>query len=81
MTTCALNTHEWIEDFRASVAVQIDEIHPMAQCICHEYFGEMHTAAHAGDLDELARLVQLTQDKIASKLAWEEQKERTFFRG
>jgi hypothetical protein len=77
MTACALNMHQWIEDFRASVAAQIAQIHPSAQCICHEYFGDMHAAAHAGDPDELARLVRLTQDKIADELFWEEEKRRS----
>ena len=37
----------------------------------------MHMAVDAADMAELARLVQLTQDKIADELFWEEQKRRS----
>jgi hypothetical protein len=71
------NMHEWIDTFRDSVSVQMEEIHPSAQCICHEYFGEMHMAVDAHDTAEFARLLQLTQDKIADELFWEEEKQRS----
>jgi hypothetical protein len=54
------NMHEWIDTFHDSMAAQLEEIHPSAQCICHEYFGEMHMAIDAGDMTEFARLLQLT---------------------
>jgi hypothetical protein len=65
------NMHEWIDTFHDSMAAQLEEIHPSAQCICHEYFGEMHMAIDAGDMTEFARLLQ---DKIADELMWEEDK-------
>jgi hypothetical protein len=77
MTASALNMHEWIDTFRDSMAAQLEEIHQSAQCICHEYFGEMHMAIEAGDMTEFARLLRLTQDKIADELHWEEEKRRS----
>lgn len=77
MTACSLNMHQWIEDFRASVAEQIAQIHPHAQAICGEYVTDMHAAAHAGDSDELARLVQRTQDRIADELFWNDEVEHS----
>jgi hypothetical protein len=56
------------------VAAQVAQIRPSAQGICGEYFAEMHAAAQAGDSEELARLVRLTQDKIADELQWGEDK-------
>jgi hypothetical protein len=73
----ARDLHEWIDTFRASMAAQLEEIHPSAQCICHEYFGEMHMAITAGEMPEFTRLLQLTQDKIADELCWEEEKRRS----
>jgi hypothetical protein len=67
--------HDWIDTFRDSMAAL--EIHPSAQCICHEYFSEMHMAIEAGDMTEFARLLRLTQDKIADELFWEEEKRRS----
>ena len=69
--------HEWVDTFRDRVSVQLEEMHPSAQCICHEYFNEMHMAVGAHDMAELARLLQLTQDKIADELFWEEEKQRS----
>jgi hypothetical protein len=77
MSAGALDMHEWVATFRDSMAAQLEEIHPSAQCICHEYFGEMHMAIEAGDMAEFARLLQLTQDKIADELFWEEEKQRS----
>ena len=77
MSASALDMHAWVIAFRDGMAAQLQEIHPSAQCICHEYFGDMHMAVDAADMAELARLVQLTQDKIADELFWEEQKRRS----
>lgn len=77
MSASALDMHEWIVTFCDSTAAQLEEIHPSAQCICHEYFGDMHIAVDAADMTELAWLLQLTQDKIADELFWEEQKRRS----
>jgi hypothetical protein len=73
----AVDMHEWINNFSDSLAEQLEQIHPSAQRICHEYLGEMHSAADAGEMDELARLITLTQDKIADELIWEEDKLRS----
>ena len=77
MSASALNMYEWIDTFHDSMAAQLEEIHPSAQCICHEYFGEMHMAIEVGDMAEFARLVKLTQDKIADELEWEQDKLRS----
>jgi hypothetical protein len=77
VSASALDLHAWITGFREGMAAQIDEIHGSAKCICHEYFGDMHRSVDAADMAELARLVQLTQDKIADELFWEEQKRRS----
>jgi hypothetical protein len=77
MTAAALDIHEWILTFHATVEAQLAEIHPSAQCICLEWIGEMHAAANAGDMDEVARLVEITQDKIADERTWEEDKLRS----
>ena len=74
MSASAINM--WIDAFRDSVSAHIDLIHPSAQCICGEYFNEMHRAAAAADMDELGRLIALTQNKIADELEWEEDKAR-----
>ena len=77
MSADALSMHDWIDTFRDSMAAQLQEIHPSAQCICHEYVSEMHMAIEAGDMTEFARLLRLTQDKIADELFWEEEKQRS----
>jgi hypothetical protein len=76
MSASVLDLHEWVDAFRDGVSAQLAEIHPSARCICREYFGEMHMAVEAADMAELARLVKLTQDRIADELFWEEQKRR-----
>jgi hypothetical protein len=76
MNARGMSMYHWIEAFRASLAPQIEQIHPSAQCICHEYFSKMHRAADASDTDELARLIALTQNKIMDELFWEEEKRR-----
>jgi hypothetical protein len=75
MSAGALSMHDWIDTF--SVSVQLEEIHPSAQCICHESFNEMHMAVEAGDMSEFARLLRLTQDKFADESFWEEEKQRS----
>jgi hypothetical protein len=77
MSARATSPHEWVDDFRASVAAQLADIHPSPQCICHEYFSEMHAATDAGDMDEFARLVHLVQDKIANEPFWNEEVARS----
>jgi hypothetical protein len=77
MTASTLDTHEWINSFHASVEAQLAEIHPSARGICREWIHDMHQAADAGDMHELARLIQLTQDKILDELIWEEDKQRS----
>jgi hypothetical protein len=67
MSASAPGMHEWIDTFRDSA--QLEQIHPSAQCI----FGEI-MAIEAGDMTEFARLLRLTQDKIADELEWEEDK-------
>jgi hypothetical protein len=71
--TTALRLHEWINTFRDSMSAQLEQVHPSAQCICSEYFSEMHHAAAADDMAEFARLVELVQDRIADELFWAEQ--------
>jgi hypothetical protein len=73
----ALAIYDWINAFHESVEPQLEQIHPSARRICQEYFSEMHEAAHIGNMDELARLTALVQDKIADELAWEEDKLRS----
>jgi hypothetical protein len=73
----ALDIHEWVDAFRDNMAAQLEGIQPTARCICHEYFGEMHMAVDAGDMAEFTRLLQLTQDKIADELFWEDEKQRS----
>jgi hypothetical protein len=63
--------HEWVDAFRDNMAAQLEGVHPSAR------FGEMHMAVDAGDMAEFARLLQLTQDKIADELFWEEEKQRS----
>jgi hypothetical protein len=50
MSASALSMHEWIDAFHASMAMQLEQIHPSAQSICHEYFGAMHAAVAAVDM-------------------------------
>jgi hypothetical protein len=76
MSASAISMHEWVNTFRDSVSAQI-QIHPSAQGICREYLNAMHSAVEAADMDELARLCALTQDKILDELHWEEQKRRS----
>jgi len=66
------DAHDWIDSFCASVEPQLADIHPSARSICREYIRDMHRAATAGDMQELARLLALTQDKIAEELIWAE---------
>jgi hypothetical protein len=77
MTAVALNMHEWIIAFHASVEDRLYEIHPSARGICREWIIDMHQAADAGDAEEVARLMVLTHDKIADELIWEEDKLRS----
>jgi hypothetical protein len=75
MSASAVLVHEWFDAFRESVLPQLDEIHPSAQSICHEYLSEMRVAAYRGDNTELVRLLRLIENKIAVEMEWEAEKE------
>jgi hypothetical protein len=77
MSASALPAHDWINTVHDSLRPQLDEIHPSAQRICHEYLRELHDAVEAGDMTEFARLLELLQDKISDELTWQEDKLRS----
>jgi hypothetical protein len=72
MTAIALDMHEWIIAFLSSVEAKFADIHPSARCSCREWIIDMHRAADAGDMQEVARLMMLTHKKIIDELEWEE---------
>jgi hypothetical protein len=70
MTAAALNVHEWIIAFHASVEAKLADLHPSARCICREWIIDTHRAADAGDMHEVARLMVMAHDKIEEELGW-----------
>jgi hypothetical protein len=77
MTAAAINLHDFIDTFRASVQEQLGEIHPSPANACCGYFEQMHDAARIGNMDEVSRLTALVQHTIAEELEWEEDKLRS----
>jgi hypothetical protein len=76
MSAGAISLHEFISDFADSVAPQLENIHPSAQHICHEYFSEMRMAGDAGDTEAVALLIKRCRAKIADELFWAEEVQR-----
>jgi hypothetical protein len=75
MSATAIGLHEFIEEFRQSIP---DVIHPAGAATIQLWFGDMHAAAHEGDLAEVARLTVMIRDKLAFELEWEAKKRATF---
>jgi hypothetical protein len=70
MSATAMELHEWIADFEAS----IPDIHPIGACRVHELFADMHAAADEGDTKEVARLTEMIQHRVAWEQQWHEEK-------
>ena len=58
MSASALDMHAWVIAFRDGMAAQLQEIHPSAQCICHEYFGDMQVFAIVKRIIEASPLLR-----------------------